>query len=128
MPGTLNARERLIKYWMTTLKVLDTFWELWKTEYLTSLSERTQKEHVEVTENHSPRGKDGVTRAVVIETPYRKLTRPINMLYPLEANIKSDIEREETKNKPENAEEPIALRTGSTSTTKKLPSPALVSN
>ncbi|EJD75595.1 hypothetical protein LOAG_17291 [Loa loa] len=44
MPGTLNARKRLIKYWMTTLKVLNTFWELWKTKYLTSLKLRKVKE------------------------------------------------------------------------------------
>uniref|UniRef100_A0A1I7V9K9 DUF5641 domain-containing protein n=1 Tax=Loa loa TaxID=7209 RepID=A0A1I7V9K9_LOALO len=57
MPGTLKGRERLIKYWTATLKVLDTFWELLKTEYLTNPRERTQKKHInpKVTENRSPR-------------------------------------------------------------------------
>ncbi|EFO15121.1 hypothetical protein LOAG_13391, partial [Loa loa] len=81
---------------------------------------RTQKEHInpKVTGNRSPRelrkGKDGVIRAAIIETPYREhFTRLINMSYPLEVNNESGIERKETKNKPEKAEEPIALRTRS---------------
>uniref|UniRef100_A0A1I7V9M0 PEST proteolytic signal-containing nuclear protein n=1 Tax=Loa loa TaxID=7209 RepID=A0A1I7V9M0_LOALO len=43
------------------------------------------------------------------------------MSYPLEVNNESGTERKETKNKPENAEESIALRTRSKNKTKKPP-------
>ncbi|VDM13025.1 unnamed protein product [Wuchereria bancrofti] len=45
VPGKLDSKQRLLQYWTSTLKVLDIFWELWKREYLTSLRERTQREH-----------------------------------------------------------------------------------
>uniref|UniRef100_A0A1I7VM44 Integrase catalytic domain-containing protein n=1 Tax=Loa loa TaxID=7209 RepID=A0A1I7VM44_LOALO len=56
-PGNFDTRERIIKYWLGTLKVLDIFWEIWKKDYLMSLRERTQKEHVNPkgTENRKPR-------------------------------------------------------------------------
>ncbi|VDN05037.1 unnamed protein product, partial [Onchocerca ochengi] len=31
-PGKPDTKERLSKYWMGTLKVLDAFWETWKRE------------------------------------------------------------------------------------------------
>ncbi|MCP9263120.1 Integrase core domain containing protein [Dirofilaria immitis] len=116
----LSTKEKLVRYWSNTLKALDTFWEIWKREYLTSLRELTQREHnspkgaevrrpyeneiVLVNEPEIPRGmwklarikeikkgSDGEARNAIIEMPHGKLlNRPINVLYPLEINDSLD--------------------------------------
>ncbi|VDM94746.1 unnamed protein product, partial [Onchocerca ochengi] len=116
IPHRLNNKEKLIRHWLNTLKVLDIFWETWKNEYLTSLRERTQRQHISlrnvetriprekeivlVNEPDIPRGmwklarikeikkgKDGEVRNAIIEMPHgRFLVRPINSLCPLEVD------------------------------------------
>ncbi|VDN49906.1 unnamed protein product [Gongylonema pulchrum] len=46
----MQRGEELLDYWKATLKVLNSFWETWRRDYLTSLRERTQVEH------RNPRG------------------------------------------------------------------------
>lgn len=116
----LSTKEKFVRYWSNTLKTLDTFWEIWKREYLTSLRERIQREHnspkgaevrrpyeneiVLVNEPEIPRGmwklarikeikrgRNGEARNAIIEMPHGKLlSRPINVLYPLEINDNLD--------------------------------------
>uniref|UniRef100_A0AAF5Q3S8 Integrase_H2C2 domain-containing protein n=1 Tax=Wuchereria bancrofti TaxID=6293 RepID=A0AAF5Q3S8_WUCBA len=116
IPYRLDTREKLVRHWESTLKTLNVFWEIRRTEYLTSLRERTQREItsskgaqkrtpkkgeiVLLNESGIPRGmwkllrikdikidKDGKVRNVQVETPTGKLLdRPINVLYPLEVN------------------------------------------
>uniref|UniRef100_A0A8R1XYB1 Integrase catalytic domain-containing protein n=1 Tax=Onchocerca volvulus TaxID=6282 RepID=A0A8R1XYB1_ONCVO len=116
IPHRLNNKEKLIRHWLNTLKVLDIFWETWKNEYLTSLRERTQRQHISprnvetriprekeivlVNEPDIPRGMwklarikeikkgtDGEVRNAIIEMPHgRFLVRPINSLCPLEVD------------------------------------------
>uniref|UniRef100_A0AAF5Q730 Integrase catalytic domain-containing protein n=1 Tax=Wuchereria bancrofti TaxID=6293 RepID=A0AAF5Q730_WUCBA len=132
-PHRLDTRGRLVKYWKSTLKTLDVFWEIWRTEYLTSLRERTQREItsskgaqkrtpkkgeiVLLNESGIPRGmwkllrikdikidKDGEVRNIQVETSTGKLLdRPINILYPLEIN---DEEIHLEPNKKENMKIP----------------------
>lgn len=116
----LSTKEKFVRYWSNTLKTLDTFWEIWKREYLTGLRELTQREHnspkgaevrrpyeneiVLVNEPEIPRGmwklarikeikrgSDGEARNAIIEMPHGKLlSRPINVLYSLEINDNLD--------------------------------------
>uniref|UniRef100_A0A1I7VXF0 DUF5641 domain-containing protein n=1 Tax=Loa loa TaxID=7209 RepID=A0A1I7VXF0_LOALO len=120
IPHRLDTKERLVKYWESTLKTLDIFWEIFRTEYLTSLREHTQREITSpkgaqkrtprkgeialLNESGIPRGmwkllrikgvkidKDGQVMNVQVETPTGKLLdRPINVLYPLEVNNDED--------------------------------------
>uniref|UniRef100_A0AAF5PNU1 DUF5641 domain-containing protein n=1 Tax=Wuchereria bancrofti TaxID=6293 RepID=A0AAF5PNU1_WUCBA len=133
IPYRLDTREKLVRHWESTLKTLNVFWEIWRTEYLTSLRERAQREItsskgaqkrtprkgeiVLLNESGIPRGmwkllrikdikigKDGKVRNVQVETPTGKLLdRPINVLYPLEVN---DEEIHLEPNKKENMKIP----------------------
>lgn len=147
VPHKLSTKERLIKYWSNTLKALDIFWETWRHEYLISLRERTQREHTSPrsVETRAPRagevvlvnelalprgmwklariteiqrGKDGKIRNVLIEMPNGKtLNRPVNALYPMEADQENltvqQTAPEKSLNEIDEKEEPIARRTRS---------------
>uniref|UniRef100_A8QAW8 Integrase core domain containing protein n=1 Tax=Brugia malayi TaxID=6279 RepID=A8QAW8_BRUMA len=125
-PYRLDTREKLVRHWESTLKTLNVFWEIWRTEYLTSLRERTQREITSSkgAQKRTPRkgeivllnesgnskrndikiDKDGKVRNVQVETPTGKLLdRPINVLYPLEVN---DEEIHLEPNKKENMKIP----------------------
>ncbi|VIO99988.1 Uncharacterized protein BM_BM17124 [Brugia malayi] len=131
-PYTIKTKDKLVKYWTTTLTTLDVFWKLWKEEYLTSLRERTQRElkSPRIVEKRVPheneivllnepeiprgvwklariikinRGWDGKIRSATIQLPNGKqIDRSINMLYPMEIDA--------TEDKEEKVEEPIARR------------------
>uniref|UniRef100_A0A914XLL5 DUF5641 domain-containing protein n=1 Tax=Plectus sambesii TaxID=2011161 RepID=A0A914XLL5_9BILA len=46
-PDGPNSQDKLIKVWNKTLRTLDRFWTLWRSDYLTSLRERQQRFHQE---------------------------------------------------------------------------------
>uniref|UniRef100_A8PIT2 DUF5641 domain-containing protein n=1 Tax=Brugia malayi TaxID=6279 RepID=A8PIT2_BRUMA len=118
-PYRLDTREKLVRHWESTLKTLNVFWEIWRTEYLTSLRERTQREITSSkgAQKRTPR------KGEIVETPTGKLLdRPINVLYPLEVNDeeihlepnkKENMKIPETKQNTEELQEPIAMRTRS---------------
>ncbi|VIP00236.1 Uncharacterized protein BM_BM17172 [Brugia malayi] len=139
-PYTIKTKDKLVKYWTTTLNTLDVFWKLWKEEYLISLRERTQRElkSPRIVEKRVPheneivllnepeiprgvwklariikinRGWDGKIRSATIQLPNGKqIDRSINMLYPMEIDATEDKE-ERVEDEPE---EPIARRTRTT--------------
>uniref|UniRef100_A0AAF5Q7K6 DUF5641 domain-containing protein n=1 Tax=Wuchereria bancrofti TaxID=6293 RepID=A0AAF5Q7K6_WUCBA len=126
IPYRFDTRERLVKYWKSILKTLDVFWEIWRTEYLTSLKERTQRE---ITSSKGALSKGTPKEGEIvflnesgsrIETPTGKLDRPINILYPLEVNDdkiylepnnEENMEIPETEQNIEKLQEQIAMRT-----------------
>ena len=115
---------KLLDFWKKGQKHLDNFWRIWRDYYLLSLRERYQRniKSCRVQSDISPsnglivhikdkmprgvwkmgrivevmKGKDGEVRSAKIRLPSGAvITRPINLLYPLEADM---LESEEIKN------------------------------
>uniref|UniRef100_A0A1I7V5F9 Integrase catalytic domain-containing protein n=1 Tax=Loa loa TaxID=7209 RepID=A0A1I7V5F9_LOALO len=122
-PGNFDTREQMIKYWLGTLK-----------EHVNPKGTEERKpredEIVLVDEPETPqglwklvrieelrKGKDGVTRSALVEMPNGKLlSRPVNVLYPLEIIVEESSRIQLTAFKkpmenPDQQEELIAPRT-----------------
>lgn len=111
-PKTINSH-KMFEIWKKGNKLLDMFWSIWRTEYLSSLRERSKLCHkapknssdllptigsVVLIKDNLPRGmwklgkiiklnkgKDGLIRSVKLKTSSGKiLGRPLCLLYPLE--------------------------------------------
>lgn len=116
-----NAAEKLLDTWKKGLKLLNKFWQIWRTDYLLSLRERTQmrlKEKrvrypylakvgdVVLIKDDLPRGNwrlgkinelitsgDGEIRTAKVMLSSNKLIgRPLNLLYPIECPAEMDIQ------------------------------------
>ncbi|VDK50375.1 unnamed protein product [Anisakis simplex] len=111
---SINNRDNLVKSWMCSRRFIVRFWKAWESDYLLSLRERTQRDHksgklinrrlprlgevVIIHEEAKPRplwrlgminklnkGKDGNIRSAELNCgPNKSLSRPLNLLYPLE--------------------------------------------
>lgn len=121
-----TSAERLLSSWKKGQKLLNEFWRIWREEYLTSLRERTHTKlrsprvlsqvnpsvgHVVLIKDNVPRGswrigrisslktsKDGCIRSAKVSLASGNvLTRPLNMLYPLEC---SEIENRVIESSP----------------------------
>ena len=108
-----SSADKLLKIWKKGQRILDMFWTIWRSEYLLSLRERTQRKHkshrIQCSENPSvndivlikddvARGQwrigkliklnvshDGRIRSAELVTGKGKLLKsPLNLLYPLE--------------------------------------------
>ena len=108
-----SSVDKLLKLWKKGQKMLDTFWQIWRNEYLLSLRERTQskiKSHrvqssafpsvgdVVLIKDNLPRGQwkmgkitelrsshDGKIRSAALQiSSGRTLRRPLNLLFPIE--------------------------------------------
>ncbi len=111
-PYESNA-DKLLKIWKKGQRLLDSFWQIWRNEYLLSLRERSQYKikapRVQYSETPSvgdvvlikddvPRGqwkmgkvatlrtsRDGLVRSAEVRTSTGKMVRrPINLLFPIE--------------------------------------------
>uniref|UniRef100_A0A1I7W4A3 DUF5641 domain-containing protein n=1 Tax=Loa loa TaxID=7209 RepID=A0A1I7W4A3_LOALO len=148
-PYRMSTQEKLIKYWSRTNVALDQFWKLWKREYLNSLKERTQRNHISprlvearepseqeivlVNEPEIPRGmrklakikeikrgRDGEIRSAIIEMPHGKLlNRPVNMLYPLEVDDNETIQQATPETPIQNTEPEEPIATRTRRATRK---------
>ncbi|VDK18233.1 unnamed protein product [Anisakis simplex] len=128
----LSTKDNLKKRWHQTKMIINKFWEIWKTNYLAILRNRTQKEHkgprsfisrpprlheiVLVAEENVPRGNwllgriieirmgaGNAIRTARVQMPNGNIwTRPLNHLCPLEADIQLS---NETANHPPNADQ-----------------------
>jgi hypothetical protein len=115
----------LLKIWKKGQKLLNEFWRIWREDYLVSLRERLQVNlkagrivspivpqvgDIVLIKDNLPRGswkvgriieilksRDGEVRSANVVLPNKRvLRRPLNLLYPIESNCKSDYETTET--------------------------------
>ncbi len=117
---SLDSGVKLLEFWKQTQRHLDSFWNIWLSEYLTSLRERFQLFHhsPRVTSDFDPtintivlieeegisrgswklgritqlfKSNDGLIRSAQIQLPNQKLIkRSLKLLYPLEMNANKD--------------------------------------
>ena len=122
----LSSKDNLILSWKKGQNILNNFWECWKNEYLQSLRERYQREikcngkeskdepkvnDIVLIKDNLPRGTwklakiceliesfDGNVRSAKVKTSKGKmLRRPLNLLYPIEAqDFKEEMEDEDS--------------------------------
>lgn len=114
-----SSKERLLNTWKKGQKILNKFWQIWKDEYLLSLRERKQTRvkanriessakptvgDVVIVKDNCARGcwklakfeelitsRDGQVRSCKIKLPSGNiLTRPLNLLFPLETSHDMD--------------------------------------
>lgn len=119
----MTTAERIIATWKKGLKHLDSFWRIWREDYLLNLRERSQQNLKEsrtqspispnigdviLIKDDLPRGmwkigrihelvtsRDGQTRSAKIKLPSNKIVgRPLNLLYPVECSRERDNEVE----------------------------------
>ena len=119
----MTTAERIIATWKKGLKHLDSFWRIWREDYLLNLRERSQQNLKEsrtqspispnigdviLIKDDLPRGmwkigrihelvtsRDGQTRSAKIKLPSNKTVgRPLNLLYPVECSRERDNEVE----------------------------------
>lgn len=120
-----SSTDKLLKMWKKGQKLLDSFWTMWRDEYLLSLRERTQTKlkcgrvkspyapivgDVVIIKDNLPRGvwklgrlvqlihsNDGEIRSAKVVLSSRKvISRPLNLLYPLEIEEKTKVDEENT--------------------------------
>lgn len=113
-----SSSDKLLQIWKKGQRLLNTFWKVWRDDYLLSLRERTQStlkrgKHqtkfsanvgdIVLIKDNVPRGSwrigkicdlvqstDGHIRSAKVQTPAgRILGRPLCLLYPIETTVKS---------------------------------------
>ena len=132
--------DKLLSVWKKGQKLLNSFWQLWRNEYLSSLRERTQSNfkyvrkatnerqkigNVVLIKDETPRGcwnigkitqirqsRDGEIRsAKVLLASRRILDRPINLLFPIELSRENSLSSDfERNNKDSNGKRECETR------------------